>query len=100
MLVRRLLMAVVFPTVLFLALPQSLVRAQEPETSQPSTSPLATDLPDSSETEVFVLGSIHLSNVADQFEPSMIDSLMTALVHRGGTNWADRGQKLVILSLP
>jgi hypothetical protein len=42
-------------------------------------SPLATTVPDSSATEVFVLGSVHLSNVADQFEPSMIDSLMTAL---------------------
>lgn len=50
--------------------------------AQPSdheASPLATTIPDSSETEVFVLGSIHLSNVADQFEPSMIDSLMMAL---------------------
>jgi len=29
-----------------------------------------------------------------------INSSEQSLVHRGGTNWADRGQKLVILSLP
>ena len=39
----------------------------------------ATSVPDSAATQVFVLATPHLSNVADQFEPSMIDSLVAAL---------------------
>ncbi|WP_103029882.1 DUF5694 domain-containing protein [Salinibacter altiplanensis] len=42
-------------------------------------SPLATNLPDSAATKLLVLGSPHLSNVGDRFDPSMIDSVMTAL---------------------
>ena len=67
-------LAILLSTALVLA--ASLPRAQA---QTPSDSPLATDLPDSVATKVFVLGSPHLSNVEDRFEPSMIDSLMTAL---------------------
>ena len=52
------------------------IRAQQPDADG---SPVATNLPDSAVTKVFVLGSPHLSNVEDQFQMSMIDSLMTAL---------------------
>ncbi len=69
--VRRAL-ATLLPAVLLLALP--LAHAQDP-----GPSALATDLPDSAATKVFVLGSPHFSDFEDRFETSMIDSLMTAL---------------------
>ncbi len=72
--VRRALATVLLPAVLFLVLSQALVHAQEPDAS-----PLATDIPDSAATEVFVLGTPHLSEVADRFEPSMVAPLITAL---------------------
>ena len=50
--------------------------AQQPGADE---SPLATDVPESTATKVFVLGTTHLSGVADQFEPSMVDSLITLL---------------------
>jgi hypothetical protein len=53
-----------------------------PTHAQPSeadASPIATTVPDSAATEVFVLGTTHLSGVADRFEPSMVDSLIAAL---------------------
>lgn len=53
-----------------------------PTHAQPSeaeASPLATTVSDSAATQVFVLGTTHLSGVADRFEPSMVDSLIAAL---------------------
>ena len=42
-------------------------------------SPIATTVPDSAATQVFVLGTPHLSGVADRFEPAMVDSLVSLL---------------------
>jgi len=61
---------------LLIGLSAAPTRAQQPEAGG---SPIAMNVPDSVATKVFVLGSPHLSNVEDQFEPSMLDSLMTAL---------------------
>jgi hypothetical protein len=72
--IRTALVASLFSMVLVLGLAPSLAEAQ-----QPSTSPLATDLSDSKATEVFVLGTSHLSGVADRFEPTVVDSLITVL---------------------
>ncbi len=72
--VRRVVASLLLPTVLLLGLSPSPAQAQDP-----GPSPLETDLPDSAATKVFVLGSTHLSRVADQFEPSMVDSLITLL---------------------
>jgi len=63
-------------SLLLLGLGSAPVHAQQ---SGREASPLATTVPDSAAAKVFVLGSVHLSKVADRFEPSMIDSLMTAL---------------------
>lgn len=51
--------------------------AQHPGVDAPS--PLATTVPDSGATKVFVLGTPHLSGLAERFEPSMVDSLVSAL---------------------
>ena len=56
-----------------LAVPAS---AQQPA---PDTSLIAASTPDDEVTEVFVLGTTHLSEVADRFEPAMVDSLIGAL---------------------
>ena len=61
---------------LLVGLSTAPTRAQHPD---PGGSPLATTVPDSQATKVFVLGSTHLSNAADRFELSVLDSLMTAL---------------------
>ena len=50
----------------------SPAHAQQPELP-------TTTVSDSMATKVFVLGTPHLSGVADRFEPSMVDSLVTAL---------------------
>lgn len=71
--VRRTLVPLLL-TVLLLVFSSSLAQAQNPDSS-----PLATDLPDSAATKVFVLGSMHFSDFEERFETSMIDSLMTAL---------------------
>ena len=71
---RTALVASLFSMALVLSLTPSLVQAQ-----QADPSPLATDLSDSKATEVFVLGTTHLSGVADRFEPSVVDSLITVL---------------------
>lgn len=76
--IRRVLAIVLLSTVLVLVFAPTLVHAQGPDAGA-GTSPLSTDLPDSSKTKVFVLASTHLSDVADQFEPSALDSLVAAL---------------------
>ena len=50
--------------------------AQQPESKG---SPISATVSDSAATTVFVLGTPHLSGVADRFEPSMVDSLIAAL---------------------
>jgi len=72
--IRTVLVALLFSAAPLLGLTPSFAQAQ-----QPDPSPLATDLSDGEATEVFVLGTAHLSGVADQFEPSMVDSLITVL---------------------
>jgi len=56
-----------------------LVLTSPTAAQQPADSPLATNVPDSAATKVFVLGTPHLAGVADRFEPSMVDSLIAAL---------------------
>lgn len=76
----RLPASVLLTTALFFVLSSPPACAQEP-----NGSPLPTNLPDRWKTKVFVLGSTHLSGVADQFEPSALDSLITALDAFGPT---------------
>ena len=64
----------------FLMVSTAPVSAQQPG---PDESPLATEVPDSAATKVFVLGSTHLSGVSGQFEPSMVDSLIALLDEYG-----------------
>lgn len=66
--------AVFVAAVLFLGLFPDPIHAQDP-----NESPLSVTVPDSVATKVFVLGTPHLSAFADRFEPSMVDSLITAL---------------------
>jgi len=68
------MLGALLPAVLFLVFAPTLTQAQ-----YPAPSPLATEVSDSAATKVLVLGSPHLSNVEDRFDPSMIDSVMTAL---------------------
>ena len=61
--------------VLLLLAPTSAASAQEPAPAAPLNAPVA----DSASTEVLVLGTPHLSGVADQFAPQVVDSLLTRL---------------------
>lgn len=72
--IRRTLTTVLWSMLLILVLAPALGHAQAPDES-----PLRASVPDSAATEVFVLGTPHLSGVADRFEPSMVDALIAAL---------------------
>ncbi len=69
----RLSVSTALAALLFLTTPAS---AQDPGSDE---SPLSTDIQDDKATRVFVLGTTHLSGVADQFEPAAVDSLITLL---------------------
>lgn len=73
---RRLLPPLLFSLLLLLAQGLGPALAQQPANAP---SPIATSVPDSIATQVFVLGTPHLSELADRFEPSMVDSLVSAL---------------------
>lgn len=77
MTMRAALRRVLATACLLLLLTPASTHAQRPGADP--ASPLATTVPDSVATTVFVLGTTHLSAVADRFEPSMVDSLIAAL---------------------